>query len=65
VLPAEVCEHPFFAARYQREVAYLAEIDREFADLPRIRVPLLDRDVVGRESLARIVEALEAGGEFN
>jgi arsenite-transporting ATPase len=62
VLPAEVCEHPFFAARYQREVAYLAEIDREFAYLPRIRVPLLDRDVVGRESLARIVEALEAGG---
>lgn len=60
LLPEEACEHPFFAARRERQRGYLGEIDRTFPDLAKVRLPLLDRDVVGRESLERIVEVLSA-----
>jgi arsenite-transporting ATPase len=58
LLPDDACEHPFFAARRDRQSVYLEEIERTFPELPKVLLPLLDRDVVGRESLDRIVAAL-------
>ncbi len=60
LLPDDACEHPFFAARRDRQELYLDEIERTFPDLPKVRLSLLDRDVVGRESLERIVVELSA-----
>ena len=44
----------FLEGRRAQEAEYLARIDREFGDLPRIRIPLLARDVEGFESLRTV-----------
>ncbi len=57
VLPPEA-EGAFLARRREREVRYLEEIDRAFAALPRLRVPLFDADVQGLDALRRVCAAL-------
>jgi arsenite-transporting ATPase len=61
ILPEEAADHPFLAARRDQQATYLKEIEATFADLPRIHLPLLSRDVVGMESLERIADALQSG----
>jgi arsenite-transporting ATPase len=61
ILPPNALDHPFLAARKEREATYLEEISRTFPDLPRVRLPLLPHDVVGMESLERIAAALDGG----
>ncbi len=58
VLPTDA-EGSFMARRREREAGYLEEIDRELGDLPRLRIPLFDSDVQGREGLNRVITALE------
>ena len=53
VLPASPLGD-FLERRRGQEQEYLARIDRGFADLPRIRVPLLARDVQGVDSLREV-----------
>ncbi len=48
----------FLESRREQESEYLSRIDRIFAKLPRIRVPLLRRDVQGTDSLREIAEYL-------
>lgn len=60
ILPDEAADHPFLAARREQEANYLKEIEATFADLPRVRLPLLSRDVVGMDSLERIADALQS-----
>jgi len=50
VLPDDA-DGVFLAARRRQEAAYLEEIDRAFARLPRVRVPLLPGDVHEIEAL--------------
>lgn len=59
VLPTDIPDHPFFTSRKEQEQVYLADIEKRFKRFPRITLPLLDRDVVGREPLSRIVERLD------
>jgi arsenite-transporting ATPase len=58
VLPNDAFDHPFLAARKRQEEMYLDEIENTFSDLPRIRLPLLPHDVIGRDSLRQIVQHL-------
>jgi arsenite/tail-anchored protein-transporting ATPase len=51
----------FLESRRGQEAEYLAQIDREFGDVPRIRVPLLPRDVDGEASLREIAGYLFRG----
>lgn len=51
----------FLESRREQEEAYLRRIDREFEVLPRVRVPLLPRDVEGIESLREIARYLAPG----
>jgi len=60
VLPDDSHGHAFLAARKEQEKRYLREIETTFPDLPTVRVPLLERDVVGEESIRRIVKCLGA-----
>jgi len=53
VLP-ETSLGSFLESRRGQEAEYLAWIDRSFGDLPRVRVPLLPRDVDGLESLREV-----------
>ena len=57
VLPASSID-PFLIARQAQERVYLDEIDSRFADVPRLRVPQLPRDVHGIETLQTIAAAL-------
>ncbi len=57
VLPAHA-EGEFYEARRRQEAEYLEEIDRRFAKLPRLRIPQLDSDIHGLDSLERIGELL-------
>jgi arsenite-transporting ATPase len=41
----------FLESRRAQEAEYLARVDRSFAKLPRVRVPMLSRDVVGIEAI--------------
>lgn len=50
----------FLESRRAQEEAYLARIDREFAELPRVRVPLQPRDVEGLKGLRVVGRALGA-----
>jgi anion-transporting ArsA/GET3 family ATPase len=52
---------PFLIARQAQERVYLDEIDSRFADIPRLRVPQLPRDVHGIETLQTIAAALYPG----
>lgn len=49
----------FLEHRREQEGAYLARIDELFGDLPRVRIPLLPRDVEGLESLRTVADALD------
>jgi arsenite/tail-anchored protein-transporting ATPase len=51
----------FLEARRGQEERYLARIDAEFSDLPRVRVPLQARDVEGLEGLRTVGRALGEG----
>lgn len=53
VLPAHA-EGEFLERRREQEAHYLDRIDREFASLPRVRVPLLPEDVGGIAGLRRV-----------
>ena len=53
VLPDEA-DGEFLRARREQESQYLKEIDRTFARLPRVRVPLLPGDVHELETLRRL-----------
>jgi arsenite/tail-anchored protein-transporting ATPase len=53
VLPADA-DGTFMALRREQELRYLDRIDAEFRDLPRVRVPLLPRDVEGVEGLREV-----------
>ena len=57
VLPPSSVD-PFLIARQAQERVYLDEIDSRFADVPRLRVPQLPRDVHGIETLQTIAAAL-------
>jgi arsenite/tail-anchored protein-transporting ATPase len=57
VLPPSSID-PFLIARQAQERVYLDEIDSRFADVPRLRVPQLPRDVHGIETLQTIAAAL-------
>ena len=48
----------FLENRRDQEAEYLERIDRSFADLPRVRVPLLSRDVEGLQSLREVARHL-------
>jgi arsenite/tail-anchored protein-transporting ATPase len=66
VLPAEhegASLGAFLESRREQEEAYLQRIDRDFATLPRVRVPLMPRDVEGVESLRALGKHLQGGGE--
>ena len=60
VLPPSSMD-PFLIARQAQERVYLDEIDSRFADIPRLRVPQLPRDVHGIETLQTIAAALYPG----
>jgi arsenite-transporting ATPase len=57
VLPADA-DGAFMRARLEQQAAYLTEIDRRFADLPRVRVAHAPRDVAAPDDLAGIAEQL-------
>jgi len=44
----------FLESRRAQEAEYLERVDRSFAELPRVRVPLLSRDVVGIEAIREV-----------
>lgn len=58
VFPEDLPDHPFFISRKKLEGEYLTDITKRFRRQPTIYLPLLDRDVVGREPLSRIVDSL-------
>jgi len=60
VLPEDSGGHAFLEARKEQETRYLREIGATFGDLPTVCVPLLERDVVGEESLRQVVRCLGA-----
>jgi arsenite-transporting ATPase len=49
----------FYESRRRQEQVYLDEIDRRFRHLPCLRIPQLDSDVHGLESLERISALLQ------
>ena len=49
-----VGEDPLFAARRERQAAYLARISQSFGDWPVLRVDLQDADPVGVDALRRV-----------
>ena len=61
VIP-ETADGRFLAARREQDLVYRREIDSVFADVPRLVVPLLERDVHGVEALRRIGALLEGAG---
>ncbi len=60
LLPEHVTE-PFFHQRLIRERQYLQRIDREFAGLPQIRLPLLASDVDSPQALTQLLPYVMAG----
>ena len=44
----------FLENRRAQEAEYLERVDRSFGELPRVRVPLLSRDVVGIEAIREV-----------
>ncbi len=58
VLPTELSEHSFWRSRRAQEEVYLEEIAETLGDLPYIKLPLLEHDVVGMESLREVVRYL-------
>jgi arsenite/tail-anchored protein-transporting ATPase len=60
VLPDDA-EGAFVEARRAQEAGYLARIDDEFRQLPRVRLPLLTRDVSGAATLRHVGELVLKG----
>lgn len=48
----------FLEQRRVQEAAYLSQIDSHFAGLPRVRVPLLPRDIQGVDGLRNLADRL-------
>ena len=61
ILPHEEASSPFFAARIEMQVHYLAEIARQLP-MPSRHVPLLDGEVSGVARLRAVVPLLRDGG---
>jgi arsenite-transporting ATPase len=59
VLPDDL-EGEFYRSRKSQEETYLAEIDRRFKRLPRVRIRQLPRDVYGMASLQQVSDQLLA-----
>lgn len=57
VIP-EVADGQFLEIRRRQEAEHLREIESYFPDLPKHRLPLLERDVEGIDTLTRIAAAL-------
>ena len=57
ILPAEVCEQPFFRKRHEMQQRHLAEIRRRFA-LPIREMYLRDGEVKGVASLREVAQGL-------
>lgn len=60
VLP-EHADGTFLSRRRSQEAEYLREIDRLFRNYPRLRVPMLEQDVVGISGLEWVGKHLQAG----
>jgi arsenite-transporting ATPase len=60
VLPEDLTG-AYYEARKAQERVYLEEIDRRFRGVPRVRVPQLESDVHGLQSLERVGESLMGG----
>jgi arsenite-transporting ATPase len=58
VLPQEA-DGEFLRTRREQEEIYRKEIESQFADLPRIYMPLLPRDVHGAQALERFSQLLK------
>ena len=58
VLPDEA-DGEILLARRKQEGRYLEEIDRTYASLPRVRVPLLPGDVHEFDTLRRLGKAVD------
>lgn len=61
VLPA-AADGQFLQARRAQEALYLAEIDHQFAALPRPRLPLMETDIQGVAQLDQLAQQLAAAG---
>lgn len=61
VLPSEHCKNDFFKKRSQMQAQYLEEIKRRF-NVPILRMPLLDSEILGVETLIEASEILYGGG---
>ncbi|MGE0041255.1 MAG: ArsA family ATPase [Vicinamibacterales bacterium] len=61
VLPAEAGGGEFLEARRRQEAPYLRQIEQEFAELPRVVLPLSKEDVHGVDALRRTGEQLIGG----
>jgi len=48
----------FLESRRSQEAEYLEQIERVFSKLPRVRIPLLSRDVQGINALREIAQHL-------
>ena len=62
VLPENIGVGDFLESRRTQEAKYLARIDRSFASLPRVRVPLLARDVQGVDALREVATHILVNG---
>jgi len=60
VLPDDA-EGAFLAARRRQEARYLEEIDRAFAGIPQVRIPLLPDDVHDLDTLRALGRRIVAG----
>lgn len=58
ILPEVIEGNRFLAARAKLQTRYLEEIDGRFADLLRVHLPLLDRDVSDLSTLRQVSEVL-------
>ena len=61
VLPDDV-DGTFLQRRRRQEADYLRVIERDLGDLPHVRVPMLEHDVQGMESLKAIAHHLAKAG---
>jgi arsenite-transporting ATPase len=61
VLPSEHCKNDFFKKRSQMQAQYLEETKRRF-NVPILRMPLLDSEILGVETLIEASEILYGGG---
>lgn len=62
ILPEVVEGNRFLAARAELQERYLAEIETRFANLIRVRLPLLDRDVSDLSTLRQVGEMVYGEG---